>query len=193
MSVAVIYIPGLGDGYDRARQLAVRYWNSDAVTVCFVAMKWSRKTESFEQKYERIMEVARVARQTNEKIVLVGESAGGAMALYTLRQAGSAIDYVVTVCGYNHGASGLARYHETAHPAFYALMPRVDEIVGTMTADERRKITTVYSRLDRVVTPDHTLIVGADARSSTIPGHGLSIAWMLVRKLPTQVAQQSVY
>lgn len=189
MNVAVVYIPGLGDGYDRVRQVVLRNWSSDTVTVCFVPMKWSRDTETFEQKYERIVEILRVARQTNEKVVLVGESAGGAMALYTLRQTEGAIDQVVTVCGYNHGASGLAPHHKTTHPAFYALVPHVDEIVRTMTDQERGRVTTLYSKFDRVVTTEHTLIVGVNARDYTAPGHILSIAWMLVNEAPLRVFQ----
>lgn len=192
MRVAVLYIPGLGDGYDGMRQIALHYWKSDEVTIYFVAMKWSRKMETYDQKYTRIMKQVHNARQTHDKIVLIGESAGGAMALYTLHQAASEIDQVVTLCGYNYGASGLALHHKVMHPAFYSVMPHVDKIVESMTETERSKIMTFYSQHDRIVKPNHTLLAGTKAQMVSTSGHIRSIAWMLITKTPLRVVQQGV-
>lgn len=185
MVTRIIYIPGLGDHFDSWRQWALRRWNSDDIRVSFVPMKWhAGDDESYSEKFERIATVAREAHARNERVVVMGESAGGAMALYAFSQAGDVIDRVVTLCGYNHGAPQLSPRYQSTQPAFFQLMPKVDQIVENLSEPQRQQITTFYSTHDHVVRPYRTLIDGTKVVERKTPGHLFSIAWLLITKRP---------
>lgn len=175
----VIYIPGLGDHFDPLRRLVLATWGFRGTRVTFVPMRWNHRHESYEDKYERVARAIEAAR--GSAIVLVGESAGGAMALLAFSRNLSRVDQVVTICGYNHGAADVHPYHKLRHPAFYHLMPMVDDVVTKLTRNSRERITTVYSTRDHVVTPRHSRIDGAREKVLHTPGHFLSIASTLLR------------
>lgn len=181
--VHLVYIPGLGDRFDPLRRLALRRWRGAGVTVTFVPMRWNDHRETYEQKYERIAEA--IARIEHGDVTLVGESAGGAMALLAFSRQRDRVGSVVTICGYNHGAADVHHYHKRTHPAFYHMMPIVDEIVGTLSSDMRRLITTIYSTRDHVVTPAHSCIDGARETVVYTPGHLLAIARVLLGRRPS--------
>lgn len=174
----IIYIPGFGTKSDPARRSALRRWKGSNTHVTFVPMRWDDTGETYEQKYERVAEA--IAHAKSDKIVLVGESAGGAMALLTFSRVSDRVDQVFTVCGYNHGAADVHLVHKTRRPAFYAMMPEVDRAVAQLTGQQRQHITTLYSKSDITVTPSHSLIPGSKAIILKTPGHFISIASVLI-------------
>ncbi len=183
-----IYIPGLGDRSNGLRQLALARWKAKDTGVTFVPMNWANKQESYEDKYQRVAEA--IQKLSGEKIILVGESAGGAMALLAFSRHLAAVHSVVTICGYNHGARDVHIAHKQRHPAFYRLMPSVDRIVASLDADACSRITTIYSTSDFVVTPSHSHIDGARKVILHTPGHFTNIARVLVRKLPLRLQEK---
>lgn len=179
----IVYIPGFGDNFDTLRRLALRRWRRRDTKVTFVPMRWSDRHETYEAKYAR---VAKVIEQINaNELILVGESAGGAMALFAFSRHLGQIDRVMTVCGYNHGAADVHHHHQQAHPAFYQLMPVVDEIVANFVPTDLQCITTIYSPRDHIVTPEHSRITGAHQQTLHTPGHFISIANCLLHN-PTR-------
>lgn len=177
-----IYIPGLGDHFDSLRKLALRRWKNAETKVTFVPMRWANKHETFEEKYGRIARV--IERTKSDKIVLVGESAGGAMALLAFSRHMEAVDRVITVCGYNHDAEDVNPIHKTKHPAFYQLMPGVDEIVAGLNPQVASRITNIFSMADTTVVPKHSQIEGAKAIILHTPGHFSNIARTLLTRYP---------
>lgn len=175
-----IYIPGLGDHFDPLRRLALQRWKIGA-KVTFVPMTWNDRAETYEQKYERISQAIDGAK--SDEIILVGESAGGAMALLSYSRNIDRVSRVVTICGYNHGAESVHPYHKRAHPAFYSLMPVVDDIVAQLSAEACSRITTIYSTRDHVVTPQHSRVSGANEKVLHSPGHLTSISRVLMGTL----------
>lgn len=174
-----IYIPGFNDRLDILRRLILRRWVSHDSRVTLVPMRWADKSESYDEKYSRIKRIIDQAGQ--EKLVLVGESAGGAMALFAFAKQTEAVHAVITICGYNHGAEDIHVVHRRDKPAFYPLSRAVDELVAGFSSSQRRRITTIYSTADRVVTPSHSNITGAREVVLHHRGHFLSIASTLVK------------
>lgn len=174
-----IYIPGFGGHFDNARQKALRRWSDDSTRVTFVPMCWNDRNESYQQKFERISEV--IAATPDDEIRLIGESAGGAMAIYVFLRLRDRIKSTTTVCGYNHGAESIAASVRVHHPAFYALVCVVDAEVAELSAQDRQRITTLYSRQDHVVRAKRSRIDGTHYRVLLTPGHFLSIASVLLR------------
>lgn len=176
-----IYIPGLGDRFDFLRKLVLRvWWQNSKTKVTFVPMRWADKHETYEAKYQR---VAEAIKAVNNKVVLVGESAGGAMAMFALSRHPKEIDHVVTICGYNHDADDVHLEHKTRHPAFYQIMPAVDAVVVQLSKKDRARITTIYSTKDTIVIPDHSRIEGAKAVVLHTPGHLSNIVRVLFARL----------
>lgn len=143
-------------------------------------MTWNDRSETYEQKYERIMQAIDAA--DGDEIILVGESAGGAMALLVFSRKRDQVSRVVTICGYNHGAESVHPHHKSAHPAFYQLMPIVDDIVEQLPLEDRERITTLYSTRDHIVTPQHSCIEGSREVVLHSPGHLMSIARVLLAR-----------
>lgn len=174
----IIYIPGLGDHFDPLRRLVLTKWKQGHTRVTFVPMHWNNQHETHEDKYNRIAETIKQAK--GDEIFLVGESAGGAMALLTFSRNPDTIHRVVTVCGYNHGAQDVHPYHSHKHPAFYTLMPLVDAAVELFDRTTLDRITTVYSTRDHIVSAKHSHIDGTKQKIIHMPGHFISIASILL-------------
>lgn len=181
-----IYIPGLGDRFDPLRRLVLLRWKTDA-KVTFVPMTWNDRKRTYEESYERICHA--IAKAKGDEIILVGESAGGAMALYTFSRQRENVSRVITICGYNYGASEVNPAHKHLHPAFYALMPKVDEVVERLTPEMRARITTIYSTMDHVVTPRHSRIEGTREVVIHTPGHLMAITRILLAKSPISLTK----
>ncbi len=179
----IVYIPGFGDHFDALRRLALRRWRRRDTQVTFVPMRWSDRHETYDDKYARIANA--IGQIDADELILVGESAGGAMALFAFSRHLGRVDQVMTICGYNHGAADVHRYHQQAHPAFYQLMPLVDKIVANFAPIDLQRITTIYSPRDHIVTPEHSRISGAHQQILHTPGHFVSIASRLLRN-PTR-------
>ncbi len=173
-----IYIPGLGDRFDPLRHLALARWKSHGSRVTLVSMRWSDKSETYEQKYARI--VTAIQTHNNEKVILIGESAGGPMALLTLSRHPKQIQSTITICGYNHGASDIHPIRRRRNPAFYPLLLKTDEMLPRLPQSVRQCITTIYSTLDGTVTAKHSKIEGTQKIILRTPGHFWNIGRILI-------------
>lgn len=169
MKQHVIYIPGLGDGYDVIRKLGLLFWRRPGVAVTHVPMHWMNPAESYEEKIARI-EKAVLSYRDRETIV-VGESAGGAMAIVALRRYQGNVNRVVTVCGMNQGAGNVSGRLYQKNKAFKEAMYEADMIVPNLTDKEKAACTTIYSSADLTVRPSDTLIADVKAYDLRIPGH----------------------
>ena len=88
---------------------------------------------------------------------------------------------VVTICGYNHGASDIVPYRRRRTPAFYLLAKQVDMIIPRLSLRQRRSIKTIFSVNDHVVTPDHSHIEDAQKVILKTQGHLATIVSVLIR------------
>ena len=170
-----IYIHGFGDSYNWLRRIALRRWNSPGMHVTLVPMNWKSKTETFEQKYERIAKLI----NTNEETVLVGESAGGAMALLAYMRRYDHVQALVTVCGYNHSADNIGQQYRRANPAFYPLVQEVDRSLPELIRKEH--ISILQGKNDSVVAAKYGRIAGAREMELPTRGHFASIGYVLLK------------
>lgn len=165
----IVYIPGLGDGYDMFRKAGLLLWRKPGTKTTLVSMHWMDTHESYEDKLGRIKKA--IDKYPSHKVVLVGESAGGAMSIVAMRRFRSKIHRLVTVCGMNQGAGNVSGYVYYQNKAFKYTMEEADTITPTLSAEDRRSMLTIYSPLDATVTPKATLLDGVKAHKLFIPGH----------------------
>ena len=172
-----MYIPGLGDGYDHVRRRALRGWQRSTLVVTFVPMRWHDPTETYGQKLARID--AAIDRHTGSRLVVVGESAGGAMAVEVTARHPEAAK-VITICGKTVRADRVASRVYRRNPAFKEAMIRADKRVASMSRTAASKFVTFYSPLDPTIRLIDTQIPGTRMRRLLTPGHLVSIVLVLL-------------
>lgn len=180
MKQHIVYVPGLGDRYDFIRKLGLRRWRRPGVRVTHVPMRWRDPVETFDEKLARIQTV--VEHYPDEVVVLVGESAGGAVVLAAMREFHDSVDRVVTICGMNHGVHNVNPRLYEQNPAFQSAMQGADTVYGSLTEAEKDKLLTIYSSRDFTVRPDNSLITGVASYDLRTLGHMSAILDVLYRK-----------
>ena len=168
-----IYIPGLGDSYDPVRQFFLKTWRLRGdVSTELVSMHWS-SGESYESKVRRVQKAIGRAPKDAE-VVLVGESAGGAVAVAVCAATNLRC---VTVCGKNLRVSTIGDGYSSKNIALKPAVAAVDKLheAADLPVD---RIRVLYSQFDQTVHPDDSKIPGAQTRRFKIPTHMLAIAWI---------------
>lgn len=159
MKTHYLYLSGMGDRFDPARKLMLAYWRLRGRSIHLVPMRWRDVGETYEQKEQRIREAIHL--RSEGRVVLVGESAGGSMAIRILLDHPELIARVVTVCGFNHTASGVGGFYRKYTPAFYEVVKANDASEKAMH-QEASRIKTVFASHDMVVYPKYSRVKGAE-------------------------------
>lgn len=166
----VIYLPGLGDKYDSLRSKALKWWpRFHDVSAELVPMNWSTEVE-LQPKIQRVESAIRRAKVDSKEVVVIGESAGAAIALIS---DSSEVKKVLTICGVANGAIQIGDgYAKRAA----ALRPAVDELRKREVADRLPKnIHSFRAVFDEVVYKKHSVAQGATEHVLWIVGHMITI------------------
>lgn len=183
----ILYIPGLGDHYDRVRRCGLIMWQRPGVRVELVPMRWSDTTETFAQKLDRMKTVIDADQSP---VVLVGESAGGAMAVAATNAFYDHVLATITLCGMNQGADNVNPRFYRRNPAFRDALEHADLLVPAMNDGVKRKMLILYSSKDHTVRPHDTLIEGVQSHDLVTPGHLTSI--LLALKLRSGIVHEFI-
>lgn len=178
MKRVYIYVVGFGDNLNPVRKVLLWSWKLRGKSYELIAMRWTDHNETYQEKQKRILSV--MEKYAGRDIVLVGESAGGAMVLSMLARYGSNIHSVVTVCGFNHTVSAVHSIHKNLHPAFIPLVKYNDSHFPTIRKFASN-ITNIYSLRDGVIDPKYSKVEDAHHKAISIPVHQLSIAFIVLR------------
>ena len=172
MNTKYYYLSGLGDSLDTFRRIMLWYHRVRGRDIRLIPMRWSDTEETYQQKQQRIL--ATIEKHKDGEVVLIGDSAGGAMALRTLLDRPDIIDRIVTICGYNHTATALDSRYRSVNPALVTTVEANDRDRNIFDSYADR-IMTLYAAEDAVVKSKYSRIEGA--RSASIPGkvHQLAI------------------
>lgn len=166
----IIYVPGLGDRYNDLRLKALKWWpRFHGVTAEFVPMNWSIESD-LASKIQRLETAIRRAVVDGKDVVVIGESAGAAIALIADT---SGIKKVITICGVANGAIQIGDgYAERAA----ALRPAVDELRKRETAGKLpENIHSFRPAFDEVVYKKHSVAKGATEHVLWSLGHMITI------------------
>jgi len=161
----VIYIPGLGEGADNGRSLALWFWRLFGVRANFVPMLWY-DGKTYDQKLKDVLDAIDTAQNEGCLVTLVGESAGGSMAI-NAAYARPSIRRLITIAGANDPDAKISPVTLRRSPAFDWSMRHMKQSLGLFPAD---KIHTVRGLADRIVRTRHTVIKGA--HNHVVPGIG---------------------
>lgn len=175
----IIYIHGLGDSFNVVRKLGLSRWRRPTTKVTLISMHWQNSTESYEEKLARISKA--IECYEAEDIFLVGESAGGAVAIAAM-QRNASVTRLVTVCGLNHRADAVDSNIYAKHPALRDAMYEADKTFNSLTSEQKAIMLTIYSSNDKRVREKYSLIPGVKTVDIEVKGHMLSIGYVLFVK-----------
>jgi hypothetical protein len=160
----------------------MRLWSLHPdITAEVVPMRWSDPHETYAEKRHRLQQAIELSN--DDRIVLVGESAGGSMAVTMYTEHSMIVRKLVTLCGKNHGEKNVSPRLYRRNPAFRESLQRADAAMTALSPAQRANISTIYSPHDHVVRPADTRIDGARAYLLGSYGHLPSIVYVLLFRL----------
>ena len=178
----IIYLPGLGDRYDFFRRACLKLWQFYGARVTIVPMQWG-SDELYGDKRARAEVVLR--RYTNdERVVLMGESAGGSMALALYAAHSDRVAGVMTLCGKNTRADNVLPRIYARNPAFRDAMHAAEIAAAGLSKSQRRAFVSVVPWYDPTVPVSETLLSDCQKMRLPVVGHLLSILLMLTVYAP---------
>lgn len=175
MKTRIIYIPGLGDHYDGFRKFSLKWWNVWGVNATHVPITWYDGGD-FEQKMGLVNRA--IDAHNNERIVVIGESAGGALALHTASN--PKVSRVITLCGVSSRNTPISSYLEKRAPA---LVPAARTIPDVTSYD----VHSVRAYIDPVVGAKYNQAAGAKVYTIPLIGHFIPIVLCLTILAPLMV------
>jgi pimeloyl-ACP methyl ester carboxylesterase len=183
MKTQILYIPGLGDGYDHFRAVALKTWVLHGVVATHVPIKWYDKG-SMESKLLRIRQ-AIDGVPTDRKIVLIGESAGAALALHAAERY-RRVSCVITLCGVASARTPIASSLRRRAPALH-------QAVQSLPAEVSCDLHSVRATVDHVVNKQYSVAPGAKLHVWWTFGHiaTITLGLTLLAPLLAAIAKQS--
>jgi pimeloyl-ACP methyl ester carboxylesterase len=181
--IHILYIPGFGGSYDGFRRWVLRRWRFADVSVEMVAMKWNEGT--FTEKIDAIDDA--IDRARGKRIVLIGESAGGSMAMHMYARRPNDLHKVMTICGKNSHPETVGSGYLRKNPAFRESMDNLNESLSKLTDEQREKFVSIHPYYDPVVPVRDTLLPGCQQVKLWAVGHLTVIALALTVLSPIVV------
>lgn len=161
----VIYIPGLGDNYDKARRWALLGWRLWGVRTELVPMIWY-DGQSYDKKQQRVLAAVKQASANGYAVSLIGESAGGSMAINVAAQLPT-LNKLITIGGVDNPAIKVAAHTLQKAPAFDESIRRLTKSLPDINAARTHVVRGWY---DPVVSARQAYI--KDAYSHRVIGFG---------------------
>lgn len=182
--VHIIYLSGFGGRYDSLRLKALRRWRFKDVSVELVPMRWEGE-ESFEQKLARIDQA--IDGVKDKRIVLLGESAGGSMAVHAYARRAKDLHKVMTICGKNSHPETVGENYYRRSPAFRTSMEQLPYSTSLLSAGQTQDFVSIHPLYDPVVPVRETLLASCKQIRLFAVGHLLVIALALTIFAPIVV------
>lgn len=190
-----LYFNGLGEGKTRKRErLAMRYLAKHGIQVEHIPIDW-RSDEPFEKLLERLTETVRAKLEEHGKLLIIGSSAGGSLALNVFKKVDNKNLSVVTLCSRLHNAKFAWWDWRSMERMAYINTPKASQLfidsvayctketILRLTKTDKQRITIVQQLMDDVVPRRTMSIEGVKIHKVMALGHGWGIAEG-VRQLP---------
>lgn len=137
------------------------------MTVELVPMTWDAGT--FEQKLARIDRA--IDRARGKRIVIIGESAGGSMAVHMYARRPDDLYKVMTLCGKNSHPETVNPLYFERSPAFKTSMERLNESLAQLTDQQRQRFVSIHPLYDPLVPVRETILPGCRQVRLWVVGH----------------------
>lgn len=170
----LIYIPGLGDGYDGLRRAGLLTWHLWGVSTELVPMQWYGGGD-LSTRCAMVAAAIDRAQQRGRRVILVGESAGASLAINVASRRPD-IHGLMTICGIANARAEVSAAIRKKSPAF-------NQSLGQLEHDLREldlaKVCNVRAVVDFIVPKQSSVISGATQRVVWSVGHVTTITLCL--------------
>lgn len=153
----IIYIPGLGDNSDELRQLGLKTWRLWGVSTELIPMQWN-DGEQYSAKLARVLGAIDAAKKAGYLVAIVGESAGGSMAINATAARRSSVASLLTICGVDSPSIRPSATILRKSPAF---KDSIAELATSLSSLDLTKVQTISALIDGVVYHNVSTITGA--------------------------------
>ena len=180
----VIICPGL-DGRTKNIEWLTKNWPEKyGLQPIIVPIIW-KDGEHFEPKLRLVTDLIDQFAAKDDKISLIGCSAGGSAMLNAFAERKKVISHVVNNSGFcrpgNRQGFRSFTTRTAVNPAFKESILRFAKLELTLTPADRKKILTVRPLFDELVPPETVVIQGAFNYQVPMIEHVLGIATALVK------------
>lgn len=179
MKTLVIMIPGLGNDSVYIYNPMLNWWRKKGIEMLLFKTEW-RSKENYQKKIKRLLDLID-EKSKNNKVSLIGMSAGGSLAVNAFSERKDKINKVITVCsrlriGKMNGLSGFKKRVE-GYPSFKESIIKTEEKEKLLAKKERQQIMTVHALFgDQLIKANTAIIDGARNITVATMGHRISIA-----------------
>ncbi len=176
-----ILIPGLGDEkaiFGWFYRAIAALWSRRGMPTRVMWPKWA-SAEPYEQKQKRLLTLLAEQKKQGSEIVLVGVSAGAALAYLTYSQGGGAKRFVA-ICGFTQLRPGDRKNPQLMRLSWYQAADAAGRASATLSQLKRQHILSFIPREDHVIDPKQQVIDGGQNRRLRSRGHLKTIVVSLV-------------
>lgn len=150
-----------------------------------IPMNWQKGT--FAQKLLAVEDA--IERAGDKHVVLIGESAGGSMALHAYARHPRAVKRVVTLCGKNSHPETVGERYLQYSPAFKGSMDHLNESLSQLTARQMASVVSIHPLYDHIVPVRETLLPKCRRIRVPLVGH-MAVIILLITLLSPIIVRE---
>lgn len=173
----IVYIPGLGDSYDGLRRFLLFFWRIYGIKVEHVPVKWY-DGKSYQEKYKRVAAAVQNAQALGYTVSVMGESAGGSMAMNIFAR-NQSLYRLVSLCGVNSYKTPISPRIFQRGPAFKESVELVNASQSDTIKFRVKNVTSITALYDETVPIKSNIIPGARRVTIWSIGHLITIVLCL--------------
>lgn len=174
MAHHILYIPGLGDHNVGTQTRIIKQWNKFGLETHLMSVNWT-DNEPYESKLKRVLKEIDALSSPDNKISLVGTSAGAGMALNAYVARKDAINGVVYICGKLRNPQSVGEPYFRKNPAFRKSVFAAGANVQKLTDADKAKMLTIRSLFDGTIPTHDSRIPGVKNRTLPVLLHVFTI------------------
>lgn len=175
MTHYVIYLPGVGDHRNGdVQKMAIQRWRKFSLDPYFWMMGWSN-SESYKNKFNKILKFIDELTEQHHKVSLVGVSAGASMAMNIYHARSSKVNAAIFICGKINNPQTLGTNYKSRNPALLQSVSISAKYAKQLSIKDKAKMLTINPIFDGVVDRDDAVITGVRNKIIFSVWHPLSI------------------
>ena len=174
--IHILYLPGFGQKNDTLRLKSLKLWRHANVTTELLPMRWE-SNETYEQKVVRIDQA--IDRTKGKQIVLIGESAGGSMAVCMYARRPDDLSKVMTICGKNNHPETVGEEYYKTYPVYRTVMMELAGALDQLSDEQHESFVSIHPFYDPIVPVRDTLLPGCKRVRLWAAGHAFVISLAL--------------
>ena len=172
----VILVSGLSDFGEL--KLIKNIWKRNGIDIIFFESKW-KSDENYQTKLDRLLKLID-EKSKNNKVSLIGTSAGGSLVINAFNQRKENVNKIITVCsrlkkGEDFGFRGFTKRTEK-YLSFKESVLNSEKNINDFSLEERQQIMTIHALFGDDLVPKNTSTInGSNNRIVPTSEHLFSI------------------